>query len=267
MKKQFPILLLCVGLGVATTTQAQDNQKEATTGSIPKTTVRVRITEEKDGKTETFERSYQYSGLTDSEREAKVKTIVDSLQAKNAGATNRRLSVVVEEGEGQPVDIQVNDEISSSPNNNKIHIYQYNDRSGASADRMKRVEKDMKLKMEKTDSQFKNWGQQFKYDFNEAWRGSVFDNPNNRPSSVRNLNAYPNNPDKNELNIRFYTPTKGDVSVIVTDTKGKQIAKKDLKDFSGDYVGQIDLGKNTKGTYFVTVTQNEDGAVKRIVIE
>ena len=274
MKTTFPILLLCVGLGVAATTQAQDNQKEIPNAAAsPKTTIRVRVSEDKDGKTETTERSYQFSGLSDDQREAKVKAIIDSLQTKSAGMSNRRLSVVVEEGDGQSIETRSDDgrEMSIVSPNQKVQIYQFDDRSDdqhrASADRMKRIEKDMKLRSEKADSQAKTWGQQFKYDFNDAFRGSIFDVPSNRPASVRNLNAYPNNPDKNELNLRFYAPTKGDIYIIVTDTKGRQVAKKEIKDFSGEYVGQVDLGKNTKGTYFVTVTQNEDGAVKRIVIE
>jgi hypothetical protein len=40
-----------------------------------------------------------------------------------------------------------------------------------------------------------------------------------------------------------------------------------VKDFEGEFMGQVDLKKNTKGTLFVTVTQNEDGTVKRVVVE
>ncbi len=68
------------------------------------------------------------------------------------------------------------------------------------------------------------------------------------------------------MNLRFYVPQKGDVLVTISDTKGKEVGKKEIKDFSGEFVGQIDIKKNTKGTLFVTVTQNEDGAVKRVVI-
>ena len=92
-------------------------------------------------------------------------------------------------------------------------------------------------------------------------------NLNGKPSTIRGLDAYPNNPDRDQLNVRFTAPAKGDVSIVVTNTKGKEVAKRDINDFSGEFVGQIDLGKKTQGTYFITVTQNEDGAVKRIVVE
>jgi hypothetical protein len=78
--------------------------------------------------------------------------------------------------------------------------------------------------------------------------------------------VYPNNPETNQLNVRFTAPAKGDVHIRVTTADGKEVAKKDVKDFSGSYAGQIDVDKKAKGVYFVNVTQNEDGAVKRIVI-
>ncbi|WP_373516049.1 T9SS type A sorting domain-containing protein, partial [Persicitalea sp.] len=98
--------------------------------------------------------------------------------------------------------------------------------------------------------------------FNGAW-GSAFDNS----SSVRSLNAYANNPDNGLLNLRFSVPEKGDVRITVTDTDGKEVGKKTIKDFSGEFVGQIELKKNTKGTLFVTVVQNDDGTMRKVVIE
>ena len=88
-----------------------------------------------------------------------------------------------------------------------------------------------------------------------------------KSSTIRGLDAFPNNPDRNQLNVRFTAPVKGDVRIVVANPAGKEVAKRTLKDFSGEFVGQIDLGRNPTGTYFITVTQNEDGAVKRIVVE
>ena len=87
-----------------------------------------------------------------------------------------------------------------------------------------------------------------------------------KPSTVRDLNVYANNPDNGVLNLRFKVPQKGDVSISVTDTRGKEVAKKEIKDFSGDFVGQVEVKKNTKGALFVTVVQNEDGATRRVII-
>jgi Secretion system C-terminal sorting domain len=91
-------------------------------------------------------------------------------------------------------------------------------------------------------------------------------NGTNQASTVRGLDVYPSNPDRNMLNVRFNAPAKGDVSIMVTNPKGKEVAHRELKDFSGEFVGQVDLGRKAEGVYFVTVTQNDDGAVRRVVI-
>lgn len=96
----------------------------------------------------------------------------------------------------------------------------------------------------------------------EAWNRSGA----NQASTVRGLDAYPSNPDRNMLNVRFNAPAKGDVSIVVTNPKGKEVVHRDLKDFTGEFVGQVDLGKKAEGVYFITVTQNDDGAVRRVVI-
>jgi hypothetical protein len=87
-------------------------------------------------------------------------------------------------------------------------------------------------------------------------------------STVRSLSVYPNQPFNSRLNVRFSAPSKGDVTIVVTDVKGKEVGRETVKDFSGNYVGQVELSKKAaKGTYFVTVTQGEDGTVRRIVVE
>ncbi|MEZ0542609.1 T9SS C-terminal target domain-containing protein [Fibrella arboris] len=86
-------------------------------------------------------------------------------------------------------------------------------------------------------------------------------------STIRGLEAYPSNPDKFMLNVRFTAPGKGDAFIVVTNPKGKEVARRELKDFSGEFVGQVDLGRKAEGVFFVTVTQNDDGAVRRVVLK
>jgi hypothetical protein len=40
-----------------------------------------------------------------------------------------------------------------------------------------------------------------------------------------------------------------------------------VKDFQGDYLGQIDLKKAGAGVYFLRVTQGNDGAVRRVEVK
>lgn len=292
MKTTFALIALVAGLGVATTAMSQDNKTDNKDSNKDKVTVRIRMSEEKDGKTETFERTYTYKNLSDSEREAKIKTIVDSLRSTNKDATNRRLSVVIEEGESHPSDRVFrndNDRIVIIPKDGKERkVYKYDPKDSrverwdndnrnfnrnfnfdedAFADRMKRVEKRIQPQMRKLERNMEDWSRDFEPKFREFWNSDINIGGSGKPASIRGLEAFPNNPEKNELNIRFYAPNKGDVTITVTDTKGKQVGKKEIKDFSGDYVGQLELGKNTKGTYFISVVQNEDGTVKRIVVE
>jgi hypothetical protein len=286
MKTTFALIALVAGLGVATTTVSQNDKKETKDSEKGKVTVRIRMSEEKDGKTESIERSYSYNNLTADERESKIKAIVDSLRANGKDAANRRLSITIEEGdnnmsdkehivivpkEGKDRDVRIykygpSDSTPERWNDGKRR-YEFNFDEEAFADRMKRVEKKIAPQMKKFEQNMDEWGRNFEPKFREFWQGDINIGGSGKPASIRGLEAFTNNPDKDELNIRFYAPSKGDVTISVTDTKGKQVAKKEVKDFSGDYVGQLELGKNAKGTYFISVVQNEDGTVKRIVVE
>jgi hypothetical protein len=93
-----------------------------------------------------------------------------------------------------------------------------------------------------------------------------FEGGNMSSKTVKSLNAFPNKPNNNKLNIRFVAPEKGDVTVTVTDIKGKEIGRTKIADFTGEYIGQVDLKGEVKGTVFVTVVQGEDGTVKRVVL-
>ena len=287
MKTTFALIALVAGLGVATTAMSQDNKTD--NKDSDKVTVRIRMSEEKDGKTEIVERSYTYNNLSDAEREAKVKAIVDSLKGNGKDAANRRLSIEIEEGDSRHADHdrRYDDErmvrkqkeekervkiYKSNPkdrqdNYNYNHNFRFDFDEEAFADRMKRVEKRIEPQMRKLERNMEDWSRDFEPKFREFWHSDINIGGSGKPASIRGLEAFPNNPDKNELNLRFYAPNKGDVTITVTDTKGKQVSRKEVKDFSGDYVGQLELGKNAKGTFFVNVIQNEDGAVKRIVIE
>lgn len=120
---------------------------------------------------------------------------------------------------------------------------------------------------EKFGNEFRYRAPQLKRQLNLApqvltWEGG------SSSSTVRSLSVYPNRPFNQTLNLRFTSPAKGDVMILVTDVKGREVAKEVVKDFEGDFVGQITLTKKAeKGTFFVTVTQGEDGTVKRVVIE
>ncbi|MCP9761647.1 T9SS type A sorting domain-containing protein [Lacihabitans soyangensis] len=87
------------------------------------------------------------------------------------------------------------------------------------------------------------------------------------PTTIRSVDVFTNKPETNVLNIKFYAPKAGDVNITVLDLQGNVKAKEEAKNFEGEYVGQIKLGKGAKGTYFVIVSQGEDGISRKVKID
>jgi hypothetical protein len=85
--------------------------------------------------------------------------------------------------------------------------------------------------------------------------------------TIQGLSGKQNQPFNGKLNVRFHAPEKGNVTIAVTDVNGKEIATETVKDFQGDYLGQIDLKKAGAGVYFLRVTQGNDGAVRRVEVK
>jgi hypothetical protein len=233
--------------------------------------VNVRIIERDGDEVREIERTYRVDGMSDSERDKLVTKLVDSVKTAHKDGRKHHMTIIIEDNTGDrtvtrervapgkrrlPGDVYV----YSGPLpgfdkdlfNNQNWRYEFRRGTDSLADRLNRFRMQMP----------KDWDRQLARPF-EDWSRNF----NAKPSTIRGLDAYPNNPDQNQLNIRFTAPAKGDITILVTNTKGKEVARREIKDFSGEFVGQIDLGKKSQGTYFVTVTQNEDGAVKRIVID
>ena len=85
--------------------------------------------------------------------------------------------------------------------------------------------------------------------------------------TIQGLSGKQNQPFNGKINVRFTAPTKGNISIAVSDVNGKEIATETVKDFQGDYLGQIDLKKAAAGVYFLRVTQGNDGAVRRVEVK
>jgi hypothetical protein len=190
--------------------------------------------------------------------------VLDSLDAKS-GKGSKIVSVTVDDGDGdqQTMTRKRRSTVIDHPDDREPLVFKDDFAKDFSfdteklRDHMRNFERDFKPKARVMIRDMENFGDRM----GEMWgRESV------KAATVRDLSVYSNNPDNGVLNLRFQVPQKGDLSILVTDVKGKEVGKKEIKDFSGNFVGQIDLKKNTKGTVFVTVVQNEDGAVKRVVI-
>ncbi|CCH56386.1 hypothetical protein BN8_05717 [Fibrisoma limi BUZ 3] len=263
-----PVLLLATCLSI--TSQAQ--QKPITKADkADKEEFSVRIIERDGNEVREIERTYRADGMSDADRDRVVMKLVDSLKTARKDGRRRQLTIIVEDTDGDRVVTRRRktspDAYVLRPNRPGERNYRFyytpdmrewgfgfRNNMDSLADRLNRMEFRFP----------RDWDRQLARPFEEWSRGF---NRDVKPSTIRSLDVYPNNPDRDQLNIRFTAPAKGDITIAVTNAKGKEVARREIKDFSGEFVGQIDLGKKTSGTYFVTVTQNEDGAVKRVVLD
>jgi hypothetical protein len=228
-----------------------------------KTTIRIKATEDKDGKIKNVEKKYEVSGMTDEERKHFVDKAIDSL--KMGEDRQRSVTVTVDDGDDHTTRIikKRRKGIASHPEDRNAMAFSWSDdfaenfNSEKFRSHMRNFEREFKPKARIMMRDMEDLGDRM----GRFWSDEVM-----KPSSVRDLNVYPNNPDNGVLNLRFQALDKGDISIVVTDTKGKEVGKREIKDFSGNFVGQVEIRKNTKGTLFVTVVQNEDGATRRIVL-
>lgn len=251
--------------------------------------VSVRIVERNGDEVRETERTFRLNGMDDPERDKVVMKLVDSLRASHKDGQKRQMTIIVEDTDGDrivtrervgggsvgPRSVRPNVRPDRTLPGDTYAWRNRTPRSGTLPDRTRpSTDRGWEFELRRgTDSladQFRRFSYQFPRDLDrqlirpfEDWSRNV----GGKTSTIRGLDAFPNNPDQNQLNLRFTAPAKGDVRIVVTNPAGKELAKRTLNNFSGEFVGQIDLGKSAKGVYFVTVTQNEDGAVKRIVVE
>jgi hypothetical protein len=254
-------ILLLTGIMIPA---VQAQKDKPTSGKEDKATIRIRVTEDKDGNTLNRERSYRVGAMTDNERDKFVDKVLDSLGVDKK-KNNQTISVTVDDGDDDMI----------VKKRRKVIIDHRDDREPLAYHWKGDISNDFEFNTENLRKHLKTFENEWQPKTKMLLRdmenfgnevGGMWTKEVSKPASVRSLTAYTNNPDNGVLNLKFGVPQKGDVSVIVTDTKGKEVGKKEIKDFEGEFVGQIELKKNTKGTVFVTVVQNEDGAVKRVVI-
>ncbi len=276
MKKTTIPVLRFVAVLSAAVVLSLTAQAQKTTKSAKPAEVHVRVIERSGDNVTEIERTYRADGMTDDKRDELVKNLVDSLKTARKGDTRQRQMTIIIEDDADGNRIVTRERKSNQlrplepgARNRPKEYYSFGPDGGMNFD-MKNNFDSLNVHLNGMADRLNRYQFNFPKDFQmklaepfNAWSREF----NAKASTVRGLEAFPNNPDRNLLNVRFTAPAKGDVTILVTNPKGKEVARKEIKDFSGDYVGQIDLGKNASGAYFITVTQNEDGAVKRIVVQ
>jgi hypothetical protein len=243
----------------------------------------IHIESSEKGKKEVFEKSYNVEGMSDAEKEKLVSHVTDSLWTASGDGDHKQFKIKIDRNEDRRINSDDNDvpfSLNSPKGKTKKRIEIYKDG--------KKIEKDLDGDGDNDITMFfKDFGNDMEKKFKDFDHKEMFSSLEpmmkdlkfkfdgdmkdfdfmNESKTVKALKIYPNKPFDNKLNLKFYAPEKGDVSVIVTDINGKEVGAQKFKDFQGDFMGQVDLKKNVKGTLFVTVTQGQDGTAKRVVVE
>lgn len=82
---------------------------------------------------------------------------------------------------------------------------------------------------------------------------------------ITRLKVYPNPSDGN-ISVSFRAAAKGDVNISITDTNGKEVFSKTMKDFEGEYFEQVDISGKGKGTYYIKITAGDDIVSKKVLV-
>ncbi len=82
-----------------------------------------------------------------------------------------------------------------------------------------------------------------------------------------NVNVYTNKPATHILNLRFKSSEEGPVRISVVSLQGDLIVRESVEDFSGEYIGQLNLKEGTKGTFFVIISQGDRGISRKVKVE
>lgn len=80
-----------------------------------------------------------------------------------------------------------------------------------------------------------------------------------------NFNLYPN-PNNGEFDVMFETSVNDDYTVEILNSIGQVVATEQLSDFSGQYNRHFDLSGFGKGVYLMTIRNQENKMVKRLVV-
>ncbi|MFN8354551.1 MAG: T9SS type A sorting domain-containing protein [Spirosomataceae bacterium] len=283
MKNNLKCTLLVSGLCLALGASAQTS--ESTNIETQKDKLRIQVERETNGKKQIFDKTYDTKGMSSADVDKLRERVLDSLDQAAGRTTHRNWNFNRKSDREEDVVIREkrNKEERDRPKKApRIYIERDGMTRRLEGFDFKFDDRDFKRKMERLNDKMEDWGKQWnknwdklKFDLkgtdlhrlNGEGPGVFFyDGGGSNSKTVKGLNVYPNTPFNNKLNLRFTTPEKGDVTIVVTDVTGKEVGKEKLKDFSGDYLGQIDVKGKDKGTFFVTVTQGEDGVVKRVVV-
>lgn len=218
--------------------------------SEKKEKVKIRIEKNINGTKQVIEKEIDASGMSNENRQIFIEESIDSLVDKKDLKRNIKVTVDangnVSKEERFEIDEDVNFDTKNKPR----------------VQTQRRIERDF----EDLGYRMKSFGEEFPKRFEklQLWDEHFLNEEDGSP--IRSLKVFPNRPESEIVNVKFYAPKEGDVNIVITDIKGSIVAKSESKNFKGEYVGQLKLSKKATGTYFVMVSQGADGLCRRLVI-
>lgn len=82
------------------------------------------------------------------------------------------------------------------------------------------------------------------------------------------VSVYTNKPDYHILNIRLNSPNKIDpVTITIVDPEGNLIHRKFIKEFDGEFLGQVNVGEGSSGSLFVLISQNDLSVSRKVELK
>jgi hypothetical protein len=238
-------LILTAALAFASTTAWAQEKQEAT----------IKIVVDDNGKQKVIER--HFSDI--SKAEGEIKKLSDSLdlEVKISGDVKKIIRMDVNKKELKGGDVVIERHAGSPmPGQEKRVMI------------IRKGDKDSNIISEDIQGP-----REFKFEFDgpgdrmKAFRNIHKDILADGSKTIHGLKANPNKPFNGKISVKFHAPDKGNVSISILDVNGKELANEQIKDFQGDYLGQIDIKKAGAGVYFIRVSQGTDGAVRRVKVD
>jgi hypothetical protein len=82
---------------------------------------------------------------------------------------------------------------------------------------------------------------------------------------IEGFQVFPN-PASGIVTVKFKSPNKFDLTLNITDEKGKSVYSEKLPAYSGNFSKEIDLTNKGKGTFMVTISDANNTLTKKIVV-
>ncbi|SOE20581.1 Por secretion system C-terminal sorting domain-containing protein [Spirosomataceae bacterium TFI 002] len=232
--------------------------------------VKVRIeTYDSNGKKKVVEREIDTKGMSEEEKDAIIEDI--QKEAMKDISSSKRMKIVIREDQ-ENSDIDDEDRFSfGDGDNSDVRVYRHKKgRKGSDMDFDFDFDTD-EFNSEHFSEQMRVLAEDLPRKIQRAipkiytWNDGIFITDAN--ASIQSLDVFPNRPATNEVNVRFYAPKEGDVTITILDTKGTVVGKESFEAFKGDFAGQVSLDVAPVGTYFVIVSQGDDGISRKVVFE